>query len=597
MKRRITKQIKVGKVGIGSDYPISVQSMTTTKTRNTDETIQQVYELANNGADIVRVTCNDIEAAKSLVNISTRSPVPIIADIHFQYKLALAAIEAGVQGLRLNPGNIRNEKHIKAVAKEALLANVPIRIGVNAGSLDKDISKKYGDSTPKALVESALKELKYLEEVEFHNIKISVKHSNVPLMIESYRLLSEKVDYPLHLGVTEAGPLPGGLIKSVSGISTLLSEGIGDTIRFSFINHMFAKWIKSHRDLPMLINQWANVVRWEMRTRLFLRTSEFLWQEGHTAHKTQEEATSEALQMLDIYAEFAENAAGVSVVKGIKSANERFAGATTTYSIEAMMKDKKALQAGTSHELGQNFSKAFEIQYSDENNELQHPFQTSWGVSTRLIGMIIMAHGDDKGLQLPPKLAPTQSVLIPIIPNEDSKSVVLETVNKLHEELRESYRMKIDDRDNISPGFKFNEWELKGVPLRIEIGPKDIEKNSVVFSRRDGVDGKNSISINEVSQKLKDNLDDIQSNLLETSKNFRKDNTIHVDSKAELIDTLNSTPGFVTCYWDENTSDEIEIKDLTKATLRCYLLENEGSAKAVNNESVEGKKAIFSKAY
>jgi prolyl-tRNA synthetase len=365
----------------------------------------------------------------------------------------------------------------------------------------------------------------------------------------------------------------------------------------TIINHMFAKWIKSHRDLPMLVNQWANVVRWEMRTRLFLRTSEFLWQEGHTAHKTQEEATSEALQMLDIYAEFAENAAGVSVVKGIKSANERFAGATTTYSIEAMMKDKKALQAGTSHELGQNFSKAFEIQYSDENNELQHPFQTSWGVSTRLIGMIIMAHGDDKGLQLPPKLAPTQSVLIPIIPNEDSKSVVLETVNKLHEELRESYRMKIDDRDNISPGFKFNEWELKGVPLRIEIGPKDIEKNSVVFSRRDGVDGKNSISINEVSQKLKDNLDDIQSNLLETSKNFRKDNTIHVDSKAELIDTLNSTPGFVTCYWDENTSDEIEIKDLTKATLRCYLLKNEGSAKAVNNESVEGKKAIFSKAY
>jgi len=365
----------------------------------------------------------------------------------------------------------------------------------------------------------------------------------------------------------------------------------------TIINHMFAKWIKSHRDLPMLINQWANVVRWEMRTRLFLRTSEFLWQEGHTAHKTQEEATSEALQMLDIYAEFAENAAGVSVVKGIKSANERFAGATTTYSIEAMMKDKKALQAGTSHELGQNFSKAFEIQYSDENNELQHPFQTSWGVSTRLIGMIIMAHGDDKGLQLPPKLAPTQSVLIPIIPNEDSKSVVLETVNKLNEELRESYRIKIDDRDNISPGFKFNEWELKGVPLRIEIGPKDIEKNSVVFSRRDGVDGKNSVSINEVSQKLKDNLDDIQSNLLETSKNFRKDNTIHVDSKAELIDTLNSTPGFVTCYWDENTSDEIEIKDLTKATLRCYLLDNEGSAKAVNNESVEGKKAIFSKAY
>ena len=365
----------------------------------------------------------------------------------------------------------------------------------------------------------------------------------------------------------------------------------------TIINHMFARWIKSHRDLPMLINQWANVVRWEMRTRLFLRTSEFLWQEGHTAHKTQEEATSEALQMLDIYAEFAENAAAVSVVKGIKSANERFAGATTTYSIEAMMKDMKALQAGTSHELGQNFSKAFEIQYSDENNELQHPYQTSWGVSTRLIGMIIMAHGDDNGLQLPPNLAPTQSVLIPIIPNEDSKSIVLETVNNLHEELRKDYRIKIDDRDNISPGFKFNEWELKGVPLRIEIGPKDIENNSVIFSRRDGVNGKSSISIDDVSQKLKENLDDIQSNLLETSKNFRKENTIHVDSKAELIDTLNSTPGFVTCYWDENTSDEIEIKDLTKATLRCYLLDNEDSAKSVNNESVEGKKAIFSKAY
>ena len=365
----------------------------------------------------------------------------------------------------------------------------------------------------------------------------------------------------------------------------------------TIINHMFAKWIKSHRDLPMLINQWANVVRWEMRTRLFLRTSEFLWQEGHTAHRTQEEATNEALQMLNIYAEFAENAAGVSVVKGIKSANERFAGAKTTYSIEAMMKDMKALQAGTSHELGQNFSKAFEIQYSDENNELQHPYQTSWGVSTRLIGMIIMAHGDDKGLQLPPKLAPTQSVIIPIIPNEDSKSDVLQTVNNLHKELNENYRIKIDDRDNISPGYKFNEWELKGVPIRIEIGPKDIEQNSVVFSRRDGINGKNSISINDVSQKLGENLDDVQAKLLKTSKNFRQNNTIHVDNKAELIDTLNSTPGFVTCYWSENTSDEIEIKNLTKATLRCYLFDNEDTGKAVNNELVEGKKAIFSKAY
>ena len=233
MKRRQTKQIKVGKVGVGSDYPITVQSMTTTKTKDTEKTLQQIYELASNGADIVRVTCNEVDAATSLIKISTRSPVPIIADIHFQYKLALAAIEAGVQGLRLNPGNIRDEKHIKEVAKEALLAEIPIRVGVNAGSLDKDIAKKYPESSPEALVESALKEIRYLEEVDFYNIKISVKHSNVPLMIEAYRLLAEKVQYPLHLGVTEAGPLPGGLIKSVAGISTLLSEGIGDTIRLS----------------------------------------------------------------------------------------------------------------------------------------------------------------------------------------------------------------------------------------------------------------------------------------------------------------------------------------------------------------------------
>ena len=232
-KRRETSQIHVGKVGVGSDFPVSVQSMTTTKTRDTDETLGQIYELANNGADIVRVTCNEIEAAESLVKICTRSPVPIVADIHFQYKLALAAVEAGVHGLRLNPGNIRNEKQIKEVAGECLNANIPIRIGVNAGSLDKEILEKYGDAVPEALVESALLEVRYLEDVDFHNIKISVKHSNVPLMIESYRLLAEKVEYPLHLGVTEAGPLPGGLIKSIAGISTLLSEGIGDTIRLS----------------------------------------------------------------------------------------------------------------------------------------------------------------------------------------------------------------------------------------------------------------------------------------------------------------------------------------------------------------------------
>ena len=233
IKRRHTSQFMLGNVGVGSEHPVSVQSMTTTKTRDTEKTLEQIYEIASNGADIVRVTCNEIEAAESLVKICARSPVPVVADIHFQYKLALAAIEAGVQGLRLNPGNIRNEKQIKEVAKECLNADIPIRIGVNAGSLDKDILEKYGDATPEALVESALLETRYLQDVNFNNIKISVKHSNVPSMIDSYRLLAEKVDYPLHLGVTEAGPLPGGLIKSIAGVSTLLSEGIGDTIRLS----------------------------------------------------------------------------------------------------------------------------------------------------------------------------------------------------------------------------------------------------------------------------------------------------------------------------------------------------------------------------
>jgi prolyl-tRNA synthetase len=365
----------------------------------------------------------------------------------------------------------------------------------------------------------------------------------------------------------------------------------------TIINHMFSKWIKSHRDLPMLINQWANVVRWEMRTRLFLRTSEFLWQEGHTAHKTEEEATIEARQMLDIYAEFAENVAGVSVVKGIKSANERFAGATTTYSIEAMMKDMKALQAGTSHELGQNFSKAFDIQFTDENNELQYPYQTSWGVSTRLIGMIIMAHGDDKGLQLPPKLAPSQIVLIPITPKDEHKEPVMKIVNEINNEISNQFRVKVDDRENLSPGFKFNEWELKGVPLRIEIGPKDIENGSVVFSRRDGVDGKFSVPISDIGKKIDSVLDDIQINMLASSKKYQKENTIHVSTKDDLIEALNSKPGFVTCYWHENSDDENEIKELTKATLRCYLLDSTETDTSVNDSTKEGNLAIFSKAY
>ena len=365
----------------------------------------------------------------------------------------------------------------------------------------------------------------------------------------------------------------------------------------TIINYMFSKWISSHRDLPMLINQWANVVRWEMRTRLFLRTSEFLWQEGHTAHATEEEATEEALKMLDVYSDFAENIAAVSVVKGTKSANERFAGATRTYSIEAMMKDMKALQAGTSHELGQNFSKAFEIQFSDENNELQHPYQTSWGVSTRLIGMIIMAHGDDKGLNLPPKLAPIQVVVVPIIPKEEFKSMVLESVDNVKKSFDEDTRIYVDDRDNLSPGFKFNEWELKGVPLRIEIGPRDIENNSVVVSRRDGEKEKISVSINELNDYVQKELEDIQNKLLESSQKFRESNTVHVDSYDDLISTLNEKPGFVSCYWHENSEQEDEVKNLTKGTLRCYVIDNDKLENSINEPSQKGKLAIFSKAY
>ena len=363
----------------------------------------------------------------------------------------------------------------------------------------------------------------------------------------------------------------------------------------TIINHMFSKWISSHRDLPLLINQWANVVRWEMRTRLFLRTSEFLWQEGHTAHATKEEANQEAIQMLNIYEEFVQNIAAVSVTKGLKSELEKFAGAEKTYSIEAMMLDKKALQAGTSHELGQNFSKAFEIEYSDENNKLQNPFQTSWGVSTRLIGMIIMAHGDDKGLKLPPNLAPIQVVIVPIIPSKDDKNKVMENVENIKTMLS-NYRLSIDDREEVTPGYKFNEWELKGVPIRIEIGPRDIENNKVILSRRDIDNSKEEVSIDKLKSKIDQLLIDIQKNMLDISKNHMEENTMHVDSKEDLIEALNNKEGFVTCYWSENKDDELEIKELTSATIRCYPIDNEETKQSINDKK-DGKFAIFSKAY
>ena len=363
----------------------------------------------------------------------------------------------------------------------------------------------------------------------------------------------------------------------------------------TIINHMFSKWISSHRDLPLLINQWANVVRWEMRTRLFLRTSEFLWQEGHTAHATKEEANEEAIQMLNIYEEFVQNIAAVSETKGLKSELEKFAGAEKTYSIEAMMLDKKALQAGTSHELGQNFSKAFEIEYSDENNKLQNPFQTSWGVSTRLIGMIIMAHGDDKGLKLPPNLAPIQVVIVPIIPSKDDKNKVMENVENIKTMLS-NYRLSIDDREEVTPGYKFNEWELKGVPIRIEIGPRDIENNKVILSRRDIDNSKEEVSIEKLKSTIDQLIIDIQNNMFDISKKHMEENTIHVDTKEDLIEALNNKEGFVTCYWSENKDDELEIKELTSATIRCYPINNEETKQSINDKK-DGKFAIFSKAY
>jgi prolyl-tRNA synthetase len=363
----------------------------------------------------------------------------------------------------------------------------------------------------------------------------------------------------------------------------------------TIINHMFSKWISSHRDLPLLINQWANVVRWEMRTRLFLRTSEFLWQEGHTAHATKKEANQEAIQMLNIYEEFVQEIAAVSVTKGLKSELEKFAGAEKTYSIEAMMLDKKALQAGTSHELGQNFSKAFEIEFSDENNKLQNPFQTSWGVSTRLIGMIIMAHGDDKGLKLPPNLAPIQVVVVPIIPSKEDKNNVMEKVENIKTMLS-NYRLNIDDREEVTPGFKFNEWELKGVPIRIEIGPRDIENNKVILSRRDIDNSKEEVSMDKLESKIDQLLIDIQKNMFNVSKNHMEENTIHVESKEELIEALNNKEGFVTCYWSENKDDELEIKELTSATIRCYPINHEETKQSINDKN-DGKFAIFSKAY
>ena len=343
------------------------------------------------------------------------------------------------------------------------------------------------------------------------------------------------------------------------------------------IGYMYAKWIRSYRDLPILINQWGNVVRWEMRTRLFLRTAEFYWQEGHTAHATYEEAQEETLRMLEVYADFAINDAAIPVVKGLKSESEKFAGADASYSIEAMMGNKWALQAGTSHNLGQNFAKAFDIQYLDRNNELQYCWTTSWGVSTRMIGAIIMTHGDDQGLKLPPVLAPTQVIIVPIWRKEGQKAAVLEATERIQAALRERFRVKVDAREEYTPGWKFHEWELRGVPLRIEIGPRDVEKESVVLARRDtpGKAGKSFAPMAGLTETVGQMLDTIQADMLAAAAAFRDANIHWAGRYDELQEIVRG--GWARAYWCGDPACEARIKEDTKATNRCIPLDQEGA--------------------
>jgi prolyl-tRNA synthetase len=334
------------------------------------------------------------------------------------------------------------------------------------------------------------------------------------------------------------------------------------------IGHMYAKWVRSYRDLPILINQWGNVVRWEMRTRLFLRTAEFYWQEGHTAHATSDEAQEETIRMLDIYADFAINDAAMAVVRGRKSETEKFAGAEASYSIEGMMGNKWALQAGTSHNFGQRFAKAFDIQYLDRDNELKYCWTTSWGLSTRIIGGIIMTHGDEQGLKLPPKLAPWQVVIVPIWRKEDQKTAVLEATQRVRAELAGRFRVTVDDREEVTPGWKFNEWELRGVPLRVEIGPRDVRKESVVLARRDvpGKAGKTFVPMAGLPDAVGEMLDTIQADLLAAATAFRNANIHEPKDYEELKEIV--TGAWAKAYWCGDDACEAKIKEDTKATNR-----------------------------
>ena len=336
----------------------------------------------------------------------------------------------------------------------------------------------------------------------------------------------------------------------------------------TIIWNTYKNWIQSYRDLPILCNQWANVFRWEMRTRLFLRTAEFLWQEGHTAHATREEAETEARRMLDVYADFAENFMAVPVVKGVKSANERFAGALDTYTIEAMMQDGKALQSGTSHFLGQNFAKAFDVQFINKNNELEYVWATSWGVSTRLMGALIMTHSDDNGLVLPPKLAPIQVVIIPIYKNAEQLQAIDAKANEIADKLRTmGISVKYDNADNKRPGFKFADYELKGVPVRLVMGGRDLENGTVEVMLRDTLE-KETMSVENIEQVVKTLLDEIQANIFQKALKYRQEHTITVDSYDEFKEKIEEG-GFILAHWDGTTETEERIKEETKATIRC----------------------------
>jgi len=337
---------------------------------------------------------------------------------------------------------------------------------------------------------------------------------------------------------------------------------------------MYRKWIQSYRDLPMLINQWCNIIRWELRTRLFLRTTEFLWQEGHTAHATEKEAEAETRQMLEVYRVFAENTMAMPVFQGLKTEREKFAGAIRTYTIEAMMQDRKALQAGTSHNLGQNFAKAFDVTFLDQDGERNYVWATSWGVSTRLIGALIMAHSDDRGLVLPPALAPTEVVIVPIYRSESEQSTVLEKCEQIRKELAARFTVKLDDRDQFKPGFKFSEWELKGVPIRCELGPRDVESGQVVLVRRD-TGQKQSYPLDGVLEAVDKSLKEIQSDLFDKAIEFRGANTARIDSYDEFKEFMAADRGFALIHWAGSSADEERLQEETKATIRCIPLDAE----------------------